>query len=162
MSKILFNLHGKQHLIEVGVGGSVTSDAQILWDERLHGSIPNDIELGKMEAYDELENVTDVLGNIEYLPEREENGEYVLDENGNVVLSNQPRQISVRKLRKLQNVIESHANKLQEETQKEINRQARAYLASTDWYVIRKEETGVAIPQEILDARAAARASIVE
>jgi hypothetical protein len=51
---------------------------------------------------------------------------------------------------------------IQQENQKNINKQARAYLASTDWYVIRKEETGVAIPQEILDARAAARASIVE
>ena len=46
--------------------------------------------------------------------------------------------------------------------QKATNDQARAYLASTDWYVIRKEETGTAIPQEILDARAAARASIAE
>ncbi len=46
--------------------------------------------------------------------------------------------------------------------QKATNEQARKYLASTDWYVIRKEETGTAIPQEILDARVAARASIVE
>ena len=49
-----------------------------------------------------------------------------------------------------------------ETTQKNTNKSARAYLASTDWYVIRKEETGTAIPQEILDARAAARASIAE
>lgn len=49
-----------------------------------------------------------------------------------------------------------------EVAQKATNEQARKYLASTDWYVIRKEETGTAIPQEILDARASARASIVE
>lgn len=42
------------------------------------------------------------------------------------------------------------------------NREARAYLASTDWYVVRKAETGEAIPQDILDARAAARLSVVE
>lgn len=162
MSKILFNLNGKQDLIEVNIMGGITPSAEILWDERLHGSMPNNIELGKMEAYDELENATDALGNIEYLPAKDENNEIILDEEGNVVLSDQPRQISIRKLRKLQSVIQSHTNKLQEEAQKQTNKQARAYLASTDWYVIRKEETGAAIPQEILDARAAARASIVE
>jgi hypothetical protein len=41
------------------------------------------------------------------------------------------------------------------------NRQARAYLASTDWYVVRFTEAGVAVPSEITTARAAARASIV-
>ncbi len=41
------------------------------------------------------------------------------------------------------------------------NRQARAYLASTDWYVVRFAESGVAVPSEITTARAAARASIV-
>jgi hypothetical protein len=45
--------------------------------------------------------------------------------------------------------------------QDKINAEARAYLASTDWYVVRQAETGVAVPQSILDARAAARASIV-
>ena len=41
------------------------------------------------------------------------------------------------------------------------NRQARAYLASTDWYVVRFTEVGVAVPSEITTARAAARAAIV-
>lgn len=45
--------------------------------------------------------------------------------------------------------------------QDKINAEARAYLASTDWYVTRKIETGVEIPQDILDARTAARISIV-
>jgi hypothetical protein len=40
------------------------------------------------------------------------------------------------------------------------NRQARAYLDSTDWYVVRFAESGVAVPSEITTARAAARASI--
>lgn len=42
-----------------------------------------------------------------------------------------------------------------------INEEARAYLNSTDWYVVRFAETGVPIPQEILDARQAARERIV-
>lgn len=40
------------------------------------------------------------------------------------------------------------------------NAEARAYLASTDWYVIRKTETGVEIPADILAARQAARESV--
>lgn len=40
----------------------------------------------------------------------------------------------------------------------EIQRQADlAYLASTDWYVVRFVETGVAIPSEITQLRAQAR-----
>lgn len=46
-------------------------------------------------------------------------------------------------------------------TQEEINAENRAYLASTDWYVVRFAETGVAIPADILSARQAARDAIV-
>lgn len=35
--------------------------------------------------------------------------------------------------------------------------EARAYLIETDWYVVRFAETGVAIPEEVLAKRAAAR-----
>ena len=42
--------------------------------------------------------------------------------------------------------------------QRAINFEANELLRSTDWYVTRFAETGVAIPQEILDMRAAARA----
>ena len=49
-----------------------------------------------------------------------------------------------------------------EQIQSIVNKRARNYLASTDWYVIRKLETGVEIPQDILDARQAARESIIE
>lgn len=41
------------------------------------------------------------------------------------------------------------------------NDKHRAYLQSTDWYVIRKLETGVEVPDEITKARATARAAIV-
>ena len=41
------------------------------------------------------------------------------------------------------------------------NEDAREYLASTDWYVTRKAETGVEIPQDILDLRAQARLEVL-
>ena len=45
--------------------------------------------------------------------------------------------------------------------QERINRESLNYLESTDWYVVRKAETGVDIPAEILTARAQARLNIV-
>ena len=44
----------------------------------------------------------------------------------------------------------------------QTNAEALAYLASTDWYVIRKQETGAEIPADILAKRQEARDSIVE
>ena len=49
-----------------------------------------------------------------------------------------------------------------EELQAQKNAEARAYLASTDWYVVRKAETGVEIPADVLAASQAARDSVVE
>ena len=49
-----------------------------------------------------------------------------------------------------------------EQVQAQANAEARAYLASTDWYVIRLQETGEPIPEGILEARASARASVVD
>ncbi len=43
-----------------------------------------------------------------------------------------------------------------------INAEARAYLARTDWYQIRYQETGKAIPDGILAERQAARERVVE
>lgn len=50
------------------------------------------------------------------------------------------------------------SEKLQQE---EINNEALKVLANTDWYVIRFAETGVVIPQVVIEARANARAAIV-
>jgi hypothetical protein len=44
--------------------------------------------------------------------------------------------------------------------QEQVNNSARSYLASTDWYVIRFLETGIAVPAEVTSQRAAARASV--
>jgi len=49
-----------------------------------------------------------------------------------------------------------------EETQAQVNAEARAYLASTDWYIIRQGETGEVTPPEILTEREAARGRVVE
>lgn len=41
-----------------------------------------------------------------------------------------------------------------------INEEARKYLAETDWYVTRKNENGLEIPEEVMQKRAEARARI--
>ena len=46
-------------------------------------------------------------------------------------------------------------------TQAETNATSQAYLASTDWYITRHAETGVAVPADVTTARAAAREAIV-
>ena len=46
-------------------------------------------------------------------------------------------------------------------TQVELNATSQAYLASTDWYITRKAETGDAVPSEITTLRTAARDAIV-
>lgn len=48
------------------------------------------------------------------------------------------------------------------EIQQRQNADARAYLSSTDWYLIRRAETGEAVPADILEARVAARALVIE
>ena len=42
-----------------------------------------------------------------------------------------------------------------------VNSESLEYLASTDWYITRHAETGVAVPADVTTARAAARAAIV-
>lgn len=51
---------------------------------------------------------------------------------------------------------------IEKEKQERTNQEARAYLSQTDWYVIRLQETGESIPEDILQKRADARASVVE
>ena len=45
--------------------------------------------------------------------------------------------------------------------QEKINAEALAYLASTDWMVIREMDSGLPCPADVKTARAAARAKIV-
>ena len=46
------------------------------------------------------------------------------------------------------------------EAQATLNAAAQAYLASTDWMVLRQADSGEAMPSSIKDARAAARLEI--
>ena len=58
--------------------------------------------------------------------------------------------------------VELHINppKTPEQAQAEIKEVALIYLASTDWYVVRFSETGVAIPDDIIAKRQEARDTI--
>lgn len=47
-----------------------------------------------------------------------------------------------------------------EESQKQINAESKAYLDSTDWYIVRKMDTGIAVPDDIESARQAAREAV--
>lgn len=56
---------------------------------------------------------------------------------------------------------ESQPAPVMADPQKAINAEALAYLDETDWYIIRQQETGEPIPDEILSKRAAARKVVV-
>ena len=43
---------------------------------------------------------------------------------------------------------------------KSLKSQANSKLAQTDWYIVRKADTGAEIPQDIIDARAAIRTAV--
>ena len=49
-----------------------------------------------------------------------------------------------------------------DQAQVKTNANAREYLASTDWYVIRMQETGEPIPREVVAERAKRRAEVIE
>ena len=48
--------------------------------------------------------------------------------------------------------------KVQKQTR--ANAKLKKYLNDTDWYIIRLQEAGTAVPKEILDARVVARESV--
>jgi len=57
---------------------------------------------------------------------------------------------------------EMKAEETAQAKQEAINKEAKDYLASTDWYLVREMETGVPTPQEIKDARQEARLKVSE
>lgn len=54
-------------------------------------------------------------------------------------------------------ITDEEAEALRPVPQADPKAEAQAYLNSTDWYVVRFAETGVAIPDEVKTGRAAAR-----
>jgi hypothetical protein len=51
-------------------------------------------------------------------------------------------------------------SEMKENAIKSLKSQANSILAVTDWYVVRKCDTGAEIPQDIIDARAAIRTTV--
>lgn len=57
--------------------------------------------------------------------------------------------------------LQGHApEKPQSEINQEHINELQSYLTSTDWYAVRLAETGVAIPEDVVTARASAREEI--
>jgi len=54
------------------------------------------------------------------------------------------------------------AYEIENEAKLELSAMSLEYLKSTDWYVTRRSDTGVAIPADVDTARAEARLAIVE
>jgi hypothetical protein len=61
---------------------------------------------------------------------------------------------------KIVNLTDAEKSAVALSKQQQVNQEAMEYLASTDWYVTRKSETGQEIPADVLNKRAAARLSI--
>ena len=113
-----------------------TEEKNLMWDE-----------MDKHTAYlkGESENGTSYDNSIFYIQ----------------TMLNEWNYIGERDVTKYQAVL-SDTTRKDLEAQAAINKTNREYLASTDWYTIRKSETGVEIPSDILTKRAEARAAIVE
>ena len=68
--------------------------------------------------------------------------------------------LDTKEMVELEHIEAAQAQRVQEVQEFELKakqQEAQAYLDSTDWYVTRKSETGVAIPQEVLTKRAECR-----
>lgn len=65
-------------------------------------------------------------------------------------------QPSVEELEALQESVQAKLD------QDAINKEALAYLASTDWMIIRELDSGIACPADVKAARAEARAKVVK
>tara|TARA_R110002074_G_scaffold399766_2_gene593586 strand:+ start:446 stop:814 length:369 start_codon:yes stop_codon:yes gene_type:complete len=57
--------------------------------------------------------------------------------------------------------LETYISTLEADPQSQTNLESQFHLLETDWYVVRKSETGASIPTHILASRAAAREAIV-
>jgi hypothetical protein len=58
--------------------------------------------------------------------------------------------------------VEAEVSRLEAVGLQEVaNKEARDYLASTDWYITRQSETGVVVPTDVLTKREAARVSVI-
>ena len=106
------------------------------------------------------------LGNFEFVirgdvtteTEFNENVSWVsgADSNGSAIFGSKPDAVTWTKVKADMDKQDAFAN------QKVINETARAYLASTDWMVVRAAEGGTAVPSDVATKRAAERAKVVD
>jgi len=78
------------------------------------------------------------------------------DSNGTAIFGSKPDAVTWAKVKADMDKQDAFAD------QKAINETARAYLASTDWMVVRAAEGGTAVPSDVATKRAAERAKVVE
>ena len=78
------------------------------------------------------------------------------DSNGTAVFGSKPDAVTWTKVKADMDKQDAFAS------QKIINETARAYLASTDWMVVRAAEGGTAVPSDVTTKRAAERAKVVD
>ena len=78
------------------------------------------------------------------------------DSNGTAVFGSKPDAVTWTKVKADMDKQDAFAS------QKVINETARAYLASTDWMVVRAAEGGTAVPSDVATKRAAERAKVVD
>jgi len=94
-----------------------------------------------VESYDErFFSAPGVQRPLTDKPVVDENNQPVLDMDGNPMVTQGLKPLAIKR----------------------VKEQAGQMLAETDWYVIRAEETGEPVPQEVRDSRAAIRAAANE
>ena len=71
-----------------------------------------------------------------------------VDENGNNVLDQDGNQVIIKGLKTI--------------FKEEVKAQAKGYLSSSDWYIVRKADAGTAVPSAITTHRAAVRTKAAE
>ena len=78
------------------------------------------------------------------------------DSNGTAIFGSKPDAVTWTKVKADMDKQDAFAS------QKIINEEARAYLASTDWMAVREAEGGTAMPSDVKTKRAAERAKVVD
>ena len=99
-----------------------------------------------------------VSGNVTTEAEFNSNVKWVVgkDSNDTAIMGAKPDAVTWTKVKADMDKQDAFAS------QKKINEEARAYLASTDWMSVREAEGGTAMPSDVKTKRAAERAKVVD
>ena len=99
-----------------------------------------------------------IRGNVTTEAEFNANVEWVVgkDSNNTAIMGAKPDAVTWTKVKADMDKQDAFAS------QKKINEEARAYLASTDWMAVRASEGGTAMPADVKTKRAAERAKVVD